>query len=121
MFKKLFYSAEPDPIARDVINSSVFGQNNFPVVIPLIPANGIKQEFFVICAAIVERLPINDVLRNGCEIARRERIERVWIGAMDETAALQRTGDEADYSNANPFEGFHTRCFTGLPFARQPR
>lgn len=62
-------------------------------IVGFIPANGIKQEFSVIGAAIEEGLAADDVMGNGFDELRHERVERVGILAVGEMIAFQGASD----------------------------
>ena len=85
----------PDPIAFFPVFRTIFLERNLPAVIRFIPTDGIKQEFPIIRAAIMQRLAADDVVREFLDELRHESVERFRIFAVCEVIPFERAGNLA--------------------------
>src|SRR5437667_1170448 len=86
----------PDPVALVEIDSRRFrvGQGDHAAIVRLIPANRIEHEVPVVRAAVLQRLPADDVVGQLFYKPRHQRGERFGILAERHAIAFERTDNE---------------------------
>ena len=69
-----------------------FGQSNHPAIIRHIPTNRIQYKLAVASPAIMQRLPIDDIVRQLRKELRHKQVDRFGIGTVRLTVTFQRDG-----------------------------
>ena len=85
----------PDPVALVDINSGrrTFVQDDHAAIVRFVPADGIEHKLAISGPAIMQRLAVDDVVRQLFHELWRERVEGFGIFSVCEPITFERNGD----------------------------
>ena len=83
----------PDPVAFFPVNRTALGENDLSAIVRLIPTDRIENELPVGFPPIMQRLTVDDVMRQLRDESWRESVEHFWKFTMREPVAFQRAGN----------------------------
>src|SRR5881296_1520454 len=86
----------PDPVALGDVHVPFFlllEPRKLAAVVGFVPADGVENEPAIGISAVTKRLAVDDIIWEGVNENRNERVEPIWRRSVGEAAAFEGASD----------------------------